>query len=140
MLNELESKSEVMVDTVTNVCSMGKSKKGKMNPTKPSLDSEKQNAKKKEKSEKEVSKEKSKPAPKSGLDPKKKIASTAQPTTRPSPRDPPPKFPTQNPRINPATGVPYTTEAEKWAIHELLKRRGKRQDVPEEDSSSSKGM
>ena len=35
MLNELESKSEVMADTVTNVCSMGKSKKGKVNPTKP---------------------------------------------------------------------------------------------------------
>ena len=41
MLNELESKSEVMADTVTNVCSMGKSKKGKVNPTKPSPASEK---------------------------------------------------------------------------------------------------
>ena len=41
MLNELESKSEVMADTVTNVCSMGKSKKGKVNPTKLSLASEK---------------------------------------------------------------------------------------------------
>ena len=140
MLSELESKSEVMADTVTNVCSMGKSKKGKVNPTKPSLALEKQKAKKKEKSEMEVSKEKPKPAPKSGLGPKKKIASAAQPTTRSSPRDLPPKFPTQNPRINPATGVPYTTVAEKRAIRELLKGRGKRQDVPEEDSSSSEGM
>ena len=41
MLNELESKSEVMVDTVTNVCSMGKLKKGKVNPTKPSPASDK---------------------------------------------------------------------------------------------------
>ena len=41
MLNELESKSEVMVDTVTHVCSMGKSKKGKVNPTKQSPASEK---------------------------------------------------------------------------------------------------
>ena len=37
MLSKLESKSEVMADTVTNVCSMDKSKKGKVNPTKPSL-------------------------------------------------------------------------------------------------------
>ena len=68
------------------------------------------------------------------------MASTAQPTTRPSPRDLPPKFPTQNPRINTATGAPYTTEAEKWAIRELLKERAKRQDVPKKDSSSSEGM
>ena len=123
MLNELESKSEVMADTVTNVCSMGKSKKGKVNPTKPSPPSEKGKAKKKEKSEKEASKGKSKPAPKSGLGPEMKMTSAAQPTTRPSMRDPPPKFLTQNPRINSVTGVPYTTEAEKWAIHELLERR-----------------
>ena len=68
------------------------------------------------------------------------MTSTAQPTTRPSPGDPQPKFPTQNPRINPATGIPYTTKAEKQAIHELLERRGKRQNMPEEDSSSSEGM
>ena len=41
MFNELESKSEVMADTVTNVCSMGKSKRGKVNPTKPPPASEK---------------------------------------------------------------------------------------------------
>ena len=140
MLNELESKSEVMADTVTNVCSMGKSKKGKVNPTKLSPASEKQKTEKKEKREKEVSKGKPKPEPKSGLGPEKKVTPAAQPSTRTSPRDPPPNLPTQNPRINPVTGIPYTTEAEKQAICELLERRGKRQDMPKEDSSSSEGM
>ena len=87
-----------------------------------------------------MSKGKSKLAPKSGLSPEKKVTPTAQPSTETFLRNPLPKLPTQNPRINPVTGIPYTTEAEKWAIHELLERRGKRQDMPKEDSSSSKGM
>ena len=41
-----------------------------------------------------------------------------------------------NPRINPETGVPQTTEVEKEAIQRLLERRGRGQTTPAADSSS----
>ena len=41
-----------------------------------------------------------------------------------------------NPRINPETGIPQTTEAEKEAIQRLLERRGRGQTTPTADSSS----
>ena len=39
-----------------------------------------------------------------------------------------------NPRINPITGVPYTTEAERRAIKEILNKRNKRP-LEEEDEA-----
>ena len=42
-----------------------------------------------------------------------------------------------NPRINPETGVPQTTEAEREAIQRLLERRGRGQTTPAANSSSS---
>ena len=42
-----------------------------------------------------------------------------------------------NPRINPETGIPQTTEAEKEAIQRLLERRDRGQATPTADSSSS---
>ena len=42
-----------------------------------------------------------------------------------------------NPRINPETGVPQTTEVEKEAIQRLLESRGRGQTTPVADSSSS---
>ena len=43
--------------------------------------------------------------------------------------------PTQNPRINPETGLPQTTKAEKQAIKDLLEKRTK--ETKEGDSSES---
>ena len=43
--------------------------------------------------------------------------------------------PTQNPRINPETGLPRTTEAEKQAIKDLLEKRT--EGAKEGDSSES---
>ena len=62
LLGELELGQGVMVETVTNVCSMGKRKKEKTNPTEPSPASK---AMVKERSKKE----KQKPAPKSRFGP-----------------------------------------------------------------------
>ena len=45
----------------------------------------------------------------------------------------------QIPRINPETGVPYTTIAKRDAIQRLLEERGKRKAMPEKESSSSEG-
>ena len=42
--------------------------------------------------------------------------------TFPTARDPI-RHPTQNPRINPETGLPQTTEVEKWVMREILEKR-----------------
>ena len=48
--------------------------------------------------------------------------------------------PTQNPRINPETGLPWTAKAEKQAIKELLEKRTKRtREGDSSDSSSEEG-
>ena len=46
--------------------------------------------------------------------------------------------PTQNPQINPETGLPWTTEAEKWAIKDLLEKRTKETKEGSSSESSSK--
>ena len=51
----------------------------------------------------------------------RRTASKATPTTSPEGA-----LLLTNPRINPTTGVPYTTEAEKRAIKEILNKRHKR--------------
>ena len=61
MLGKLDSDQEVMADTVTNVCSMGKQREGKINLTEPSPASKaavkEKKAKKKKKSKKDKKEE-----------------------------------------------------------------------------------
>ena len=132
-----------MAYTVTNVCSMGKQKEGKINPTVPSLapkdavKEKKAKEKKKSKKDKKEPKGKSKLALTSGLGPSKKTTPAAK-----EPRTSPRKQSAilmlkQNPRINLETGVPYTMAAEKEEIWRLLEGRGKRKATPEKESSSS---
>ena len=51
----------------------------------------------------------------------------------------PVRQPTQNPRINPATGLPWTTEAEKQAIKDLLDRRTGKPGEGDSSESSFEG-
>ena len=121
--------------------SMGKQKQGKQNPVlSPASKEEKKREKEKQK-ENEKGKDKPKLPPNSGLGPTPPTApllSTTKPTTRQSPKK---RNATQSPegaplhsnlRINPTTGVPYTTEAERRAIKEILDKRHKRP-LEEED-------
>ena len=123
LLGELDLGQGVMVETVTNVCSMGKWKRGKTNPTEPSPASKAM--------AKEGNKvEKPKPAPRSRLGSSGKttpVGEEKQKTTTLK----------QNPRINLETGVPYTTVAKRDAIQRLLEGRGKRKATQEKESSSS---
>ena len=73
--------------------------------------------------------EKSKPAPKSGLGSSDKTTPEAGKMKKVMLK--------ANLRINPETGVPQTTEAEREAIQRLLERRGRSQTTPAADSSSS---
>ena len=71
--------------------------------------------------------------------PKMQVRSRGDEPTFPMEKDPI-RRPTQNPRINPETGLPWTTEAEKQAIKDLLEKRTKKTkegDGPE--SSSEEG-
>ena len=73
--------------------------------------------------------EKPKPAPKSGLGSSDKTTPEAGETKR--------VLLKANPRINPDTGVPQTTEAERDAIWRLLESRGRGQTTPAAGSSFS---
>ena len=145
MLGELEQDQEVMADTITNVCSIGKQKEGKINLTKPSLASKavakEKNAREKKNSKKDKKEEpkgKSKLALKSGLGPSKKtIPAAKEPRTSPRKQPAIPML-KQNPQINPETGASYTMPAEKEVIQRLLEGRSKRKATPEKESSSSK--
>ena len=123
LLGELELGQGVMVETVTNVCSMGKWKKGKTNPTEPSPASK---AMAKEGSKKE----KPKPALRSRLGSSGKTTPAGEEKQKTTTLK-------QNPKINPETGVPYTTVAKRDAIQRLLEGRGKRKAMLEKESSSS---
>ena len=122
ILGGLEIDQELKKENITDVCSMGKQKRGRLNPTKPSP------AFKVAKKKKAVL-EKPKPAPKSRLGSLDKTTPEAGETKR--------VLLKANPRINPETGVPGTTEAEREAIWRLLESRGRGQTTPAADSSSS---
>ena len=125
LLGELELGQGAMVETVTNVCSMGKQKKGKTNPTEPSPAS-------KAMAKRGSKKEKPKPAPKSGFGPSRKTTPAGKEKQKTTTLK-------QNPRKNLETGVTYTTVVERGAIQRLLEGRGKRKAMLEKESSSSEG-
>ena len=116
LLEELELGQGVIVETVSNVCSMGKWKRRKINPTDPSPASK---AMVKERSKKE----KSKPAPRSRLGSSGKTTTAGEEKQKTTTLK-------QNLRINPETGVPYTTVAKRDAIQRLLEGRSKRKTTP----------
>ena len=66
--------------------------------------------------------------------PMMQVGSKDDEPTLPTEKDPI-RQPTQNPRINPETGLPWTTEAEKQATKDLLEKRTK--ETKERDSSES---
>ena len=91
ILGGLELDHELIRENIADVCSMGKQKWGRPNPTKPSPTS-------KVAKKKKATPEKPKPAPKSRLGLPDKTTSEARETKRVELR--------ANPRINPETGVP----------------------------------
>ena len=122
ILGGLEIDQELIRKNIADVCSMGKQKRGRLNPTEPSP------ASKVAKKKKAVP-EKPKPAPKSGLGSSDKNTPEAREMKR--------VLLKANPRINPEAGVPQTTEVERDAIQRLLESRGRGQTTPVADSSSS---
>ena len=118
----LEIDQELIRENIADVYSLGKQKQGRPNPTKPSP------ASKVAKKKKAVP-EKPKPAPKSWLVSSDKTTPEAGEMKR--------VLLKANPRINPETGVPQTTEVERDAIQRLLESRGRGQTTPAADSSSS---
>ena len=121
ILGGLELDQELIGENIADVCSMGKQKWGRPNPTEPSPASKVVEKKKKDKNQ-----EKPKPAPKSRLGSLDK--------TTPGAREMKKVMLKANPRINLETGVPRTTEVEREAIWRIL---GRGQTTPAADSSSS---
>ena len=149
ILGGLELDQELIGENIADVCSMGKQKWGRLNPTKPSPASKVVKKKKKDKDQEKLGstpksrqgmsgkstpeagrQEKAVPEKsKSGLGSSDKTTLEARETKKVMLK--------ANPRINPETGVPQTTEVEREAIWRLLERRGRGQTTPTVDSSSS---
>ena len=121
ILGGLEIDQELKRENIADVCSMGKQKWGRLNPTEPSPASKE--------AKKKAALEKRKPAPKSGLGSSDK--------TTPEAAEMMGVLLKANPWINPETGIPRTTEVEKEAIRRLLESRGRGQTTSVADSSSS---
>ena len=122
ILGGQEVDQELIRENIADVCSMGKQKWGRPNPNEPSPAS-------KVAKKKKATPQKPKPAPKSRLGSSDKATPEAGETKR--------VLLKANPRINPETGVPQTTEAEGVAIRRLLERRSRGQTTSVADSSSS---
>ena len=128
MLRELESEIvEQINETIPDNGNFSMTRENQGKPSKVPSPVTKAEAKKKGKA-----KEQLKPPPKSRLGPTVGAASKPAPTqatTGPSPKKGVPLQSPEgaplltNPRINPLTGMPYTTEAEKRAIREIMETR-----------------
>ena len=141
--NSTSSEQNNEIDFDDDCYSLGKEKQGNLNPIQLPVTkvADKRKEKEKQKQKEDKGKDKPKPPPKSALGPippRALLLSTTKLTTRQSPRK---RSATQSPegallhsnlRINPTTGVPYTAEAERRAIKEILNKRHKRP-LEEED-------